>query len=160
MVPHLGPLKWKRSYLILKRYCVPNQKEGRGGGGWGFLCHLGGVPNLFQSFWSEKKRARKHCQKHLSYWGLYLVEDSTFAIHCWACFKVAERGAFSFRGIKKLWGQSRNPNHQGHWLVLTEREPWGEGVQFGIWTPNLCRRCFLWAANSDFISKLSWAELV
>jgi hypothetical protein len=61
---------------------------------------MGGVPNLFQSFWSEKKRARKYCQKHLTYWGLYVVEDSTFAIHCWACFKVAEGGAFSFRGIK------------------------------------------------------------
>jgi hypothetical protein len=58
------------------------------------------VPNLFQSFWSEIKRARKYCQKHLTYWGLYLVEGSTFAIHCWACFKVAEGGAFSFRGIK------------------------------------------------------------
>ncbi len=73
-------------------------------GGWGFLWHLGGVPNLFQSFWSEKKRVRKHCQKHLTYWGLYLVEDSTFAIHCWACFQVAERGAFSFRGILKNSG--------------------------------------------------------
>ncbi len=156
MVPHLGPLKWKRSYLILKRYCVPNQKEG----GLRVSLASGWCAQPLPKLLVREKKSKKALPETLNLLGPVLSRGFHFCNSLLGLLSGCRTWCFFLQGyIKKLWGQSRNPNHQGHWLVLTEREPWGEGVQFGIWTPNLCRRCFLSAANSDFISKLSWAEL-
>ncbi len=166
--------------LKIEEVLCPNPARGKGGSIWGFLWHLGGVPNLFQSFWSEKKRARKYCQKHITYWGLYLVEDSTFAMHCWTCFKVAGGGAFSFRGIKNsgdrattLTTRITDLSSQGEPLAGREAAAPSLTCPHREWA--LRRRGPVWDLNSQpvqkvlfmssklrfhFKAQLSWAGLV
>jgi hypothetical protein len=55
MVPHLGPLKWKRSYLKIEEVLCPKPARGRGAGLEGFSGIWVVCPTSSKAFGQRKK---------------------------------------------------------------------------------------------------------